>query len=98
MSKEQTPITAEELKKTILKKLSQIFRGKTIYMAEIEDDIEQYAQAKVLEREKYLKNMLFRAYCKPFTDDQNRIEEGMAIALLARFDKYYETEVKPKYE
>ena len=49
MSKEQTPITADGLKKTILQKLSQIFRGKTIYMAEIEDDIEQYAQTKVLE-------------------------------------------------
>ena len=92
MSKEQTPITAEEF---LLQEHGQLVRRSNTQWYEL---MEQYAQAKVLEREKYLKNMLFRAYCKPFTDDQNRIEEGMAIALLARFDKYYETEVKPKYE
>ena len=49
MSKEQTPITAEELKSKILKGISEVFRGKTIYMKDIEEDVEQYARAKVLE-------------------------------------------------
>ena len=106
MSKEQTPITVEEKSlayyaKNCADELIKTPISVLRYISELEQkvaDNEQYAQTKVLKREKYLKNMLFRAYCKPFTNDENKIEQGMAIALLERFDKYYETEVKPKYE
>jgi len=87
MSKKQTPITAEEIKRTISKKLSQIFRGKTIYMAEVEKDIEQYAQAKVLEA---LEREVKRVYVM-MSSEYNDLAHKDA-------DKYYETEVKPKYK
>ena len=47
--KENNSITAEDIKTRILKGISEVFRGKTIYMKDIEEDVEQYAQAKVLE-------------------------------------------------
>ena len=103
MSKEQTPPTVEELVIKLAELYTDLGNAKKPdqgmkLVSTITKEIEQYAQAKVLEREKDLKNMLFRAYCKPFTNDENKIEQGMVIALLERFDKYYETEVRPKYE
>lgn len=47
--KDNNSITAEDIKTRILKGISEVFRGKTIYMKDIEEDVEQYAQAKVLE-------------------------------------------------
>ena len=85
MSKEQTPITADYIKKEILKGLSEVFRGKTIYMKDIEVSIEQYAQSKVLEaleREVPKAINFYREY--KYSEDEIQC--------------YIETEVKPKYE
>jgi hypothetical protein len=101
MNKEQTPIDIKQLmfENSNLPKATE--KGYFFMANQVEWLMEQYAQAKVLEaleREKDLKTMLFRAYCKPFVDDENKIEQDMLIVLLARFEKYYETEVKPKYK
>ena len=88
MSKEQTPITADYIKKEILKGLSEVFRGKTIYMKDIEEDVEQYAKAKVLEA---LEMEFSKVDILMFDEDRSSdyTEQG-------KF--YYETEVKPKYK
>ena len=92
MSKEQTrsntPITADYIKKEILKGLSEVFRGKTIYMKDIEVSIEQYAKAKVLEA-------LEREFSKV---DISMFDEDRYSDYTERGQFYYETEVKPKYE
>ena len=82
MSKEKT-LTAEEIKNKILKGISEVFRGKTIYMKDIEEDVEQYAQAKVLEA---LKNEFSElGLMAEFYYHDNGLE-------------YYERAVKPKYK
>ena len=85
MSKEQTPITADYIKKEILKGLSEVFRGKTIYMKDIEVSIEQYAKAKVLEA---LEMEIPKAI--NFYRESKYSEDEIKC--------YYETEVKPKYK
>ena len=86
--KENNSITAEELKARILKGVSEIFKGKTIYMKDIEEDVEQYAKAKVLEA---LEMEFSKVDILMFDEDRSSdyTEQG-------KF--YYETEVKLKYE
>ncbi len=88
MSKEQTPITVEELKSKIVKGISELFRGKTIYMKDIENDVEQYANAKVLEA-------LEREFAKV---DISLFDEDRSSDYIEQGKFYYETAVKPKYE
>ena len=88
MSKEQTPITVEELKSKIVKGISELFRGKTIYMKDIENDVEQYANAKVLEA-------LEREFSKV---DILMFDEDRSSDYAEQGQFYYETAVKPKYE
>ena len=91
--KENNSITAEDIKTRILKGISEVFRGKTIYMKDIEEDVEQYAQAKVLEALEPQKELI---------EELLTIFDGYGvpnIKYVTRLIKeYYETQVKPKYE
>ena len=103
MSKEQTPITADYIKKEILKGLSEVFRGKTIYMKDIEVSIEQYAQAKVLEaleREviKIAQDLQYQMFIITSNPTTVGDLEYLKIEAFNRSKDYYETEVKPKYK
>ena len=86
--KENNSITAEDIKTRILKGISEVFRGKTIYMKDIEEDVEQYAQAKVLEA-------LEREFSKV---DILMFDEDRSSDYAEQGKFYYETAVKPKYE
>lgn len=89
--KENNSITSEDIKARILKGISEVFRGKTIYMKDIEEDVEQYAQAKVLEAlepQKELIEELLTIF------DGNGVPNIRYVTRLIK--EYYETEVKPK--
>ena len=86
--KENNSITAEDIKTRILKGISEVFRGKTIYMKDIEEDVEQYAQAKVLEA-------LEREFSKV---DISMFDEDRSSDYIEQGKFYFETAVKPKYE
>ena len=87
--KENNSITAEDIKTRILKGISEVFRGKTIYMKDIEEDVEQYAQAKVLEALEREVPKAYKEGVKYWNGDEWK---------LIDVSRYYETEVKPKYE
>ena len=99
MSKEQTrsntPITADYIKKEILKGLSEVFRGKTIYMKDIEVSIEQYAELRIQqEREKWKEEVIKAYQC----GQDYEAYKGMKLEPYPNGLEYYESVVKPKYE
>ena len=112
MSKEQTrsntPITADYIKKEILKGLSEVFRGKTIYMKDIEVSIEQYAELRIQQEREKWKEEAKQEVLEALEPQKELIEELLTIfdgygvpniKYVTRLIKeYYETEVKPKYE
>ena len=90
MSKEQTPITA--IKYVNKHKLyTKIGRDK-IYKISIQD-MEEYAQAKVLEA---LEREIPIAHDKGF--DRDYIGMNLNREVFPKGVQYYEIEVKPKYE
>ena len=98
--KENNSITAEDIKTRILKGISEVFRGKTIYMKDIEEDVEQYAQAKL--------NEYKESSTKTITLEQ--LEEEVKKAVVMYYDsiylsiseaeakKYFKNQVLPKYK
>jgi hypothetical protein len=103
MSKEQTPITAEEFRNDYAKKLQYLnwddlcedLWSKGDAMTKTENEVmEQYAQAKVLEA---LEREVPKAFktgaeenfvCMCYDADQRNFNENT----------YFETQVKPKYQ
>ena len=97
MSKEQTPITAEEWSIEEHIKALLVLRGFSKehildnmgVIGAVIEDMEQYAQAKVLEALEGEAEIINSAYGRGFADGYMKKE---------RQKNYYETEVKPNYE
>ena len=86
MNKEQTPITAEEIKENIM----ELYDDGDMSYNLLDTSLEQYAQAKVLEA---LEREVPEAYNE---DPNNRDYPDYLCCKSGR--EYYETQVKPKYE
>lgn len=92
MSKEQTPITAREF---IPKNDNGLYSRR-----QVEKHAEEYAQAKVLEalEREVIKARVYKDIAIKEKVLKHIVSEEVLDKYISDAQKYYETEVKPKYE